>query len=43
MWEVSDRSAGHDIATSVQQELLASELGVEDVVVHIEPEVEDRS
>ncbi len=34
--------AGHDIATSVQQELLASELGVEDVVVHIEPKVEDR-
>ncbi len=34
--------AGHDIATSVQQKLLAAELGVEDVVVHIEPKVEER-
>ena len=32
--------AGHDIATSVQQTLMSAELGVEDVVVHIEPEVE---
>ena len=32
--------AGHDIADLVQEKLMASDLGVEDVVVHVEPENE---
>ncbi len=36
------KGSGKNEATSVQEKLLAAELGVEDVVVHIEPKVEDR-
>ena len=37
--EISVRS-GHDIATAVQEKLMAAEIEIEDVVVHVEPEDE---